>query len=137
MWRSSVERAESAQILLAHALWGWAPRPRQRELFTSPAQVTIAACGRRWGKTEALGVDVATLPLADVKTVTKSPKRQAQIDAIEGQVDTVLSQVQAALPATPDSQGSPGDPDGAGTLALRPLPPSSQASAPGAQGGAS
>jgi len=38
MWRSSVERVESAHVrlALAHALWGWAPRPRRRELFTGP-----------------------------------------------------------------------------------------------------
>ena len=68
MWRTEKERAESARrrLKLARELWGWVPHPRQRELFTSAAQVTVAACGRRWGKTECLGVDIATLALDEL-----------------------------------------------------------------------
>ena len=52
MWRTSEERTESAErrLGLAFALWGWTPHEKQRLLFTSPSQVTVVACGRRWGK---------------------------------------------------------------------------------------
>lgn len=68
MWRTSAERAASAarRLDLARALFGWAPHDKQRHLFTSTAQVTVAACGRRWGKTECLGMDIATLALDEL-----------------------------------------------------------------------
>ena len=31
--------------------------------FSCPAQMRVAACGHRWGKTEALSLDIATLAL--------------------------------------------------------------------------
>jgi hypothetical protein len=67
MWRSGKQRAGSAlrRLRLAEELWGWRPHARQRALFSSPAQVRVAACGRRWGKTESLAVDVATLALLE------------------------------------------------------------------------
>jgi hypothetical protein len=67
MWRTTKERAASARerLALAEALWGWRPHARQRALFASPAQVRVAACGRRWGKTECLSLDVASLALAE------------------------------------------------------------------------
>ena len=63
MWRTPTERGRSAGGRLKRAvdLWGWRPHARQREFFASRAQVRVAACGRRWGKTEALSVDIATL----------------------------------------------------------------------------
>ena len=66
MWRTERERVGSARARLAQAgrLWGWSPHQRQREWFVSPAPVRVAACGRRWGKTESLSVDIATLALA-------------------------------------------------------------------------
>ena len=67
MWRSSAQRRASARerLRLAKDLWGWKPHRRQKAFFVSPAQVRVAACGRRWGKTEALAVDLATLALAE------------------------------------------------------------------------
>ena len=68
MWRTTKERAESAQIRLelALTLWGWTPHEKQRLLFCSPSQVTVAACGRRWGKTECLSIDIASLALSEL-----------------------------------------------------------------------
>ena len=68
MWRTTAERQESAarRLELARGLWGWVPHEKQRSLFCSPAQVTVAACGRRWGKTECLGVDIASLALDEL-----------------------------------------------------------------------
>ena len=65
MWRTEAGRAASAarRLKLAHRLWGWRPHPAQARFFSCPAQMRIAACGRRWGKTEALSLDIATLAL--------------------------------------------------------------------------
>lgn len=68
MWRTSQDRADSAarRLELAQALWGWSPHETQRSLFCSLAQVSVAACGRRWGKTECLSADIATLALDEL-----------------------------------------------------------------------
>ena len=69
VWRSPEVRAASARerLSLAAEMWRWQPHPRQREFFCAEAQARVAACGRRWGKTEALAVDIATLALAEVR----------------------------------------------------------------------
>lgn len=46
-------------LRLAKALWGWVPHPTQREWLIADARVKVAACGRRWGKTEAAAIDAA------------------------------------------------------------------------------
>jgi len=68
MWRTSQDRADSAarRLSLALELWGWSPHETQRSLFCSLAQVSVAACGRRWGKTECLSADIATLALDEL-----------------------------------------------------------------------
>jgi len=53
------------RIELARVLWGWAPHPTQKEWLLDRHQVKVAACGRRWGKTEAAAVDVATYAIAN------------------------------------------------------------------------
>ena len=65
MWRTEAGRAASAarRLMLARRLWKWQPHPAQAKFFSCPAQMRIAACGRRWGKTEALSLDIATLAL--------------------------------------------------------------------------
>jgi len=65
MWRDDAGRAASAarRLGLAEELWGWRPHPAQARFFCCLAQMRIAACGRRWGKTEALSLDIATLAL--------------------------------------------------------------------------
>ena len=67
MWRTGQERSDSAaeRLELAEELWGWRPHDRQAAFFGSPAQIRVAACGRRWGKTECLSMDVASLALAE------------------------------------------------------------------------
>ena len=68
MWRTVDARLDSAErrLVLAQGLWGWEPHEKQRRLFCAPSQVTVAACGRRWGKTECLGVDIASLALDEL-----------------------------------------------------------------------
>ena len=65
MWRTEAGRAASAarRLTLAKRIWAWKPHPAQAKFFVCPAQMRIAACGRRWGKTEALSLDIATLAL--------------------------------------------------------------------------
>ena len=65
MWKTEAGRAASAarRLKLAKRLWNWQPHPAQARFFSCPAQMRIAACGRRWGKTEALSLDIATLAL--------------------------------------------------------------------------
>ena len=65
MWRTEAGRAASAarRLTLAKRLWKWQPHPAQARFFSCSAQMRIAACGRRWGKTEALSLDIATLAL--------------------------------------------------------------------------
>lgn len=69
MWRTEDERALSAgeRLKLADEVWHWQPHPAQERFFCSVAQVRVAACGRRWGKTESLGIDIASLALAEAK----------------------------------------------------------------------
>ena len=50
---------------MAKTLWDWQPHEAQKRLFCSTASVRIAACGRRWGKTESLSIDIASLALAE------------------------------------------------------------------------
>jgi len=102
MWRTEQERVESAQARLAQAarLWGWSPHARQREWFVSPAPVRVAACGRRWGKTESLSVDIATLALTTPGT------RQLVVAPTDAQArllgEDVWARLEKALDGTQD-----------------------------------
>ena len=65
------DTSPEGRLALAARLWGWSPHPGQREFLTlrlpdgSEPQTLVAACGRRWGKTEAVGCDVATRILTE------------------------------------------------------------------------
>ncbi|MEN6372312.1 MAG: terminase family protein [Armatimonadota bacterium] len=52
------------RIALARRLFGWQPHPTQRIWLMDESRVKVAACGRRWGKTEAAAVDAATFAVA-------------------------------------------------------------------------
>jgi len=67
MWRTKQQRRASAleRLECAKRWWHWQPHDAQRRLFCSMASVRIAACGRRWGKTESLSIDIASLALAE------------------------------------------------------------------------
>ena len=59
------------RIALAQEWFDWHPHPGQRKWFDlrddqgNEPQTLIAACGRRWGKTEAISADVAVRLLID------------------------------------------------------------------------
>lgn len=59
MWTYSPERI----LQVAQQWWGWAPHPAQGEWMLDTHAVKVAACGRRWGKTESLAVETAALAL--------------------------------------------------------------------------
>lgn len=48
---------------LAKLLWGWEPHPSQRVWLENSSKTKVAACGRRWGKTEAAAIDASTLAI--------------------------------------------------------------------------
>lgn len=52
------------RIAMAMTLWGWKPHPTQRQWLLCEARTKTAACGRRWGKTEAAAIDAATMAIA-------------------------------------------------------------------------
>jgi len=51
------------RLRIARFLWGWKPHPTQREWLMCDARAKVAACGRRWGKTEAAAVDATTFAI--------------------------------------------------------------------------
>lgn len=61
--------SSGARLWLARALWGWVPHPTQRQWLMCDADVKVAACGRRWGKTEAAAVDASTMALLEPGSV--------------------------------------------------------------------
>lgn len=115
MWRTRQQRERSAQARLemAETLWRWKPHRAQRTLFCAGASVRVAACGRRWGKTECLSVDIATLALAE------GGCRQLLVAPTEAQARLLGEAVQDRL----DKALARGDPAGRGrTLLVRARP---------------
>lgn len=90
----------SKRLRLATALWSWEPHPTQREWLECDAQVKVAACGRRWGKTESAAVDAATLALlapGSVQIVVSPTYDQSRL--IFGHVERLLLQSRVTRPA--------------------------------------
>ena len=98
---------------MAAFLWGWQPHETQEAFFCSGASARVAACGRRWGKTECLSVDIATLALAERgcrQLIVAPTELQARIlgEAVRDRLERAFAQ---------------GDPDGEGRkLAVRASP---------------
>ena len=88
------------RLALAKRLWDWEPHPGQREFLTltlpdgSEPKTLIAACGRRWGKTEGLSVDVAVRVLTepDLAQLLVGPTKD-QADGLFDAVDEKLQEV--------------------------------------------
>jgi len=53
----------AARLALAKKLWNWTPHPTQRRWLLDGHKTKTAACGRRWGKTEAAAIDAASFAL--------------------------------------------------------------------------
>ncbi|MHB1457476.1 MAG: terminase large subunit domain-containing protein [Armatimonadota bacterium] len=56
---------QTNRLDLAKKLWQWVPHPTQREWLLDDHPVKVAACGRRWGKTEAAAVDIAVSAIVE------------------------------------------------------------------------
>ena len=98
---------------MAEKVWRWRPHATQRALFCAGASVRVAACGRRWGKTECLSMDIATLALAERGC------RQLLVAPTESQARILGEVVRERL----DQAFAHGDPAGEGrTLAVRAAP---------------
>ena len=65
LWIALMKVRTEKRIDLARTLWDWEPHPTQREWLLDEHPVKVAACGRRWGKTEAAAIDVATYAIAN------------------------------------------------------------------------
>jgi len=57
------------RLAIADELFGWKPHPTQRRWLMDESMVKVAACGRRWGKTESAAVDAAVFALASPGSV--------------------------------------------------------------------
>lgn len=57
MWHYSPSKVLSC----AYRWWHWRPHRTQRVWMMDRSPIKVAACGRRWGKTEALAVECAAL----------------------------------------------------------------------------
>ncbi len=106
MWRDGAGRAASAarRLGLAQEIWGWRPHGAQERFFCHPAQVRVAACGRRWGKTEALSLDIATLALDEPDC------RQLVVAPTDAQARLLGNEVLARLLDAWDWRGPDGKP---------------------------
>ncbi|MEN6581791.1 MAG: terminase family protein [Armatimonadota bacterium] len=51
------------KLRLAKCLWGWEPHETQKLWLENGAKTKVAACGRRWGKTESAAVDAAAMAI--------------------------------------------------------------------------
>jgi len=98
VWRTQQQRIQNAndRLKLAKHWWDWTPHPAQERLFCSGAPVKVAACGRRWGKTEALSIDIATLALTEPgsrQLVIAPTDLQARIlgDAVRDRLEKVFA----------------------------------------------
>ncbi|MGQ9455075.1 MAG: terminase large subunit domain-containing protein [Armatimonadota bacterium] len=91
----------SKRLLLAEWLWGWKPHDSQRVWFLNDSPVKVAACGRRWGKTESAAVDVATAAImcpASIQMIVSPTYDQSRL--ISDTVERLLLSSSATRPLT-------------------------------------
>lgn len=78
----------SKRLRLAKILWGWKPHKTQRQWMLNEAEVKVASCGRRWGKTESAAIDAATMAVfhpGSVQMIVSATYDQARLifDSVE------------------------------------------------------
>ncbi|MDO8589623.1 MAG: terminase family protein [Armatimonadota bacterium] len=93
-------REAKTRLRLARQLFGWRPHKTQRLWLLDDSKVKVAACGRRWGKTEAQAVDAALYAVCNPgsKQMIVSPTYD-QSKLIFNTVDRLLSSCPATRPA--------------------------------------
>lgn len=94
------------RLQIAARLWDWQPHPGQRELLTlrlddgSEPRVLVAACGRRWGKTECIGMDIASRLLTDPEL------GQMAVAPTRDQAETLFDCVEEKITAAKEDAGA-------------------------------
>ncbi len=84
------------QLEIAHRLWGWEPHSQgQRDWLLCPAKVKTAACGRRWGKSESMAIDIALYALSNPNS------RQFIIAPTDDQTKIIMDEASRRLHAVP------------------------------------
>lgn len=78
----------ATKLGLAEALWNWTPHPTQKTWIEAEAKIKVAACGRRWGKTEAAAIDACATALlrpGSVQMIVSPTYDQSRLifDAVE------------------------------------------------------
>jgi len=99
------------RLELAARLWDWHPHEGQRAFLGlrlpdgSEPGVLVAACGRRWGKTECLGMDVASRILTepDLGQMGVAPTRD-QAEGLFDSVEEKITEAQEKAQEDPDLQ---------------------------------
>lgn len=81
---------------LAEKLWDWRPHSAgQRDWILCDAKVKVAACGRRWGKSESTAIDIALYAL------THPGHIQILVAPTEDQTSIIMGDVERRLFAIP------------------------------------
>lgn len=95
------------RLKLAAQLFGWQPHPSQKLWLIDESRVKVAACGRRWGKTEAAAIDAGTYAIAapgSVQMIISPTYDQSRLifDSVEQLVFShALTRKQSRLTKTP------------------------------------
>lgn len=81
---------------VAAALWDWQPHTEgQRAYMLSQAKNRVAACGRRWGKSEATAIDICLFALKEPNSI------QFVIAPTDDQTKVIMEEVSLRLNAIP------------------------------------
>lgn len=83
-------------LRIAEKLWDWKPHSQgQKSWMLCNAKTKVAACGRRWGKSESVGVDIALYALEHPNTV------QFILAPTDDQTKIIMSEVSRRLRSIP------------------------------------
>jgi phage FluMu gp28-like protein len=95
-------RSEGARtrLGLAGRLFGWKPHETQRLWLLDDSRVKVAACGRRWGKTEAQAVDAA------VYAICNPGSRQMIVSPTYDQSKLIFNTVDRLLSSCPKTKSA-------------------------------
>lgn len=88
------------RLALAKSLWDWEPHAAQREWMLDDSHQKVAACGRRFGKTESAVMDDVTLAIAipGAEIMNIAPTRD--------QVMLLFQPAKRLIEQTPELQGA-------------------------------
>ena len=90
----------NTRLNLACRLFGWRPHRTQRLWLLDDSKVKVAACGRRWGKTEAQAVDAA------VYAICNPGSRQMIVSPTYDQSKLIFNTVDMLLSSCPQTRSA-------------------------------